>query len=42
VTGAISPTALESTLGDLNNSGSLDSGDLVLLMRVIQGQIPQP
>ena len=42
VTGAISPTALESALGDLNNSGGLDSGDLVLLMRVIQGQIPQP
>jgi hypothetical protein len=42
VTGAISPTILESTLGDLNNSGDLDSGDLVLLMRVIQGQIPQP
>lgn len=42
VTGAISPTTLELTLGDLNNNGGLDSGDLVLLMRVIQGQIPIP
>jgi len=42
VTGAISPTALENTLGDLNNNGGLDSGDLVLLARVIQGQIPVP
>ena len=42
VTGTISPTALESTLGDLNNNGGLDSGDLVLLARVIQGQIPVP
>lgn len=42
VTGAISPTTLESTLGDLNNNGGLDSGDLVLLMRAIQGQITLP
>jgi len=38
----IPATETELTLGDLNNNGSLDSGDLVLMMRVIQGQIPMP
>jgi subtilisin family serine protease len=42
ISGIETPTASEQLLGDLNNNGGLDSGDLVLLMRVIQGQIPLP
>jgi len=38
----IPATGAELILGDLNNNDSLDSGDLVLMMRVIQGQIPMP
>jgi hypothetical protein len=39
---SITATDTEILLGDLNDNGSLDSGDVVLLMRVIQGQIPMP
>lgn len=42
VIGTIMPTAAEITYGDLNNNGGLDAGDLVLMMRVIQGEIPLP
>jgi subtilisin family serine protease len=38
----IPATETEMTLGDMNNNGNLDSGDLVLMTRVIQGQIPMP
>ena len=33
VSGAISPTGDELTLGDLNDSGGLDAGDLVLMLQ---------
>ncbi|MEA3243838.1 MAG: S8 family serine peptidase [Pseudomonadota bacterium] len=42
VSQVIPATETELALGDLNNNGSLDSGDLVLMMRIIQGQIPMP
>ena len=33
VSGTISPTGYELTLGDLNDSGGLDAGDLVLMLQ---------
>lgn len=42
VSGAATATAEEQTLGDLNNTGTLDAGDLVLLLRVMQGEIALP
>jgi len=42
VSQSIPASETELVLGDLNNNGSLDAGDLVLMMRVIQGQIPMP
>ena len=42
VSGDISPTAIHLTLGDLNLNGSLDAGDQVLMMRVLQGYIDMP
>ncbi len=40
--GSITPTATELTLGDLNYSSTLDAGDMVVLMRAIQGLITLP
>jgi len=40
--GDITATATEITLGDLNNNGSLDIGDQVLLLRMVTGIIPPP
>jgi subtilisin family serine protease len=42
VVGDITPTSAEVIYGDLNNNGGLDAGDLVLMQRVIQGEIPLP
>jgi hypothetical protein len=42
VSQSIPASETELVLGDLNNNGNLDAGDLVLMMRVIQGQIPMP
>ncbi|MGI9320391.1 MAG: S8 family serine peptidase [Thiogranum sp.] len=42
VSQSIPASETELVLGDLNNNGGLDAGDLVLMMRVIQGQIPIP
>jgi len=42
VTGAITATTDEITLGDLNDSGGLDVGDMVLMLRVVNGEIPVP
>jgi hypothetical protein len=42
VGGTTTATAEELLLGDLNDSGVLDAGDLVLLLRVIQGDIALP
>jgi hypothetical protein len=42
VTGAITATTDEITLGDLNDSGGLDAGDMVLMLRVVNGEIPVP
>ena len=42
VSQSIPATVTELMLGDLNNNGNLDAGDLVIMMRVIQGQIPMP
>ena len=39
---SITATAQEIILGDLNDSGGLDVGDLVVMMRVLQGDIPLP
>ena len=42
VIGDITPTAAEIVYGDLNDNSELDAGDLILLMRVIKGEIPLP
>ena len=42
VSGAVEPTASEIALGDLNNNGELDAGDLVLMSRIVLGEIPVP
>lgn len=42
VLGEITPTAAEITYGDLNNNGGLDAGDLVLMLRVVRGEIALP
>jgi hypothetical protein len=42
VTGEITATASEITLGDLNDNNGLDAGDLVLMLRVVNGEIPVP
>jgi len=41
-TGEISATAAELSLGDLNYNSALDAGDMVVLMRVIQGLATLP
>ena len=38
--GDITASPAETTLGDLNDSGSLDVGDQVLLLRMVTGEIP--
>lgn len=38
-TGEISPTETEITLGDLNYNSALDAGDMVVLMRAVQGLV---
>jgi YVTN family beta-propeller protein len=40
--GVITASPAETTLGDLNDSGSLDIGDQVLLLRMVTGEIPAP
>lgn len=42
VSGAIAPTGAEIAFGDLNASGVLDAGDLVLMSRIVLGEIPAP
>ena len=42
VTGAITATGREVVFGDLNKNGGLDAGDLVLMMRVVSGEIELP
>ena len=42
VTGAITATGSEVVFGDLNKNGGLDAGDLVLMMRVVSGEIALP
>jgi hypothetical protein len=42
VSGAVEPTGAEITLGDLNDNGELDAGDLVLMSRIVLGEIPVP
>ena len=42
VSGAIDPTGAEIAFGDLNNSGGLEAGDLVLMLRIVLGEIPPP
>jgi subtilisin family serine protease len=39
---SITATAQEIILGDLNDSGGLDVGDLMIMMRVLHGDIPLP
>ena len=39
---SIAATPQEIILGDLNDSGGLDVGDLVIMQRVLQGDIPLP
>jgi len=38
----IQPNPAEIAFGDLNNNMALDAGDLLVLMRVIQGQTTLP
>jgi hypothetical protein len=40
--GVITATATEVTLGDLNDNGSLDIGDQLILLRMVTGIIPPP
>lgn len=40
--GSIAATATELTLGDLNYNSTLDAGDMVVMMRAIQGLITLP
>ena len=42
VTGAITATGSEIVFGDLNYNDGLDAGDLVLMMRVVNGEIALP
>jgi Subtilase family/Bacterial TSP3 repeat len=42
VSGEDVATDMEQLLGDLDHNGVLDTGDLVLLMRVVDGLIPVP
>jgi subtilisin len=42
VSGAVTPTMAEIAFGDLNDNGGLDAGDLVLMSRIVLGQIPAP
>ena len=42
VTGNVTAMTREYVLGDLNDNGQLDAGDLVLMLRVVQGGIPLP
>ena len=42
VMGAITATGSEVVFGDLNKNGGLDAGDLVLMMRVLSGEIALP
>jgi hypothetical protein len=42
VTGNITASSRENALGDLNDNSQLDAGDLVLMLRVVQGDIPLP
>ncbi len=41
-TGELSPTPLESTLGDLNDNGALDAGDVSQPARILLGLSPPP
>ena len=40
--GSIAATATELTLGDLNYNSTLDAGDMVVMMRAIQGLVTLP
>jgi hypothetical protein len=42
VSGMIEPMAAESMLGDLNDNGNLDGGDLVLLLQTVLGAPAAP
>ena len=38
VSGEITPTSEEAVVGDLNDSGDLDTGDLILMLQLVIGE----